>query len=98
RAELAELRRREAEKAREIRLERLRGTVKAGKVTPAEMKGFLSFAEGLMQAETEIQFSEASEPVNAVDALIEILEARPVSPLFMDFSELARPGHVVETE
>lgn len=98
RAELAELRRKEAEKAREIRLERLRGTVKAGKVTPAEMKGFLSFAEALMQAETEIQFSEASEPVNAVDALIEILEARPVSPLSMDFSELARPGHMVKED
>lgn len=96
RAELAELRSREAANARERRLERLRGTVKAGKVTPAEMKGFLSFAEALMQEETEIRFSEESEPVNAVDALIEILEARPVSPLCMNFSELARPGHTVE--
>lgn len=95
RAEVAELRRREAASAREQRLERLRGTVKAGKVTPAEMKGFLSFAEALMQSDTEIQFSEESEPVNAVDALIEILEARPVSPLAVNFSDLASPGHAV---
>lgn len=98
RAELAELRRKEAKKAREIRLERLRGTVKAGKVTPAEMNSFLPFAEALMQAETEIQFSEDADPVNAADALIEILEARPVSPLAMNFSEFVHQNHIGQKE
>ncbi len=74
------------------KLERLKATVNAGKVSPAEFSMIEPFARALLDSAPMLTFSDSPEPVHAVDALIKILEARPVDERFLNFADLVHPS------
>lgn len=76
--------------------ERIRETVKAGKVQPREAKNLIAFAQELSKIEVEIQFSKESEPIHMVDAFIQLLHERAVDGRFTDFSQFMPPRHALE--
>ena len=92
------LKAREANKLREDRLNSLTELVGKGKVPPSEMSLLMPFAEALLDADTMIQFADQESPVHAVEALAELLDKRPISPCFYDFSMLMPPKHYTESQ
>ena len=84
---------REEEKDRESKLERLKDTVNQGKISPAEFALLEPFAMALLESDSMLTFAANPEPVHALDAFIDMLESRPVSPLFLNFADFAAPAH-----
>lgn len=74
------------------RKERVAEMVKAGKVTPAEQAGVLSFAAMLAKVAEPVDFAVpdgATERISAEERYFRELDARPVDPRFTDFSAMA---------
>lgn len=97
RAMLEQKQGKEEEQDKENKLARLKDTVKQGKVSPAEFALLEPFAIALLESDSMLTFAASPEPVHALDAFIDMLNARPVSPLFLNFSEFApKPGHIAQ--
>lgn len=90
-AQLEEQQGREAEKDKEGKLERLKDTVRQGKVSPAEFALLEPFAVALLESDSMLTFAASPEPVHALDAFIDIFESRPISPLALNFAGFAPP-------
>lgn len=63
--------------------------------------GISDFTRSLYLLEREvvmIQFADQESPVHAVEALAELLDKRPISPCFYDFSMLMPPKHYTESQ
>lgn len=94
-AQLEEQQGREREKDKEGKLERLKDTIRQGKVSPAEFALIEPFARALSESDAVLTFAASSEPVHALDAFIDIFESRSVSPLALNFADFAPPpAHV----
>ena len=91
-----ELEEQQAEQNKEAKLERLKNTVDQGKVSPAEFALILPFATALLDSGNVLTFAANPEPVHAVDALIDILEAIDRSLLFVNYGDFMTPGHIAE--
>ena len=95
RAMLEERQGKEEDQAKENKLARLKNTVSQGKVSPAEFALLEPFATALLESNSMLTFAAHSEPINALDAFVDMLEARPVNPLFLDFSDIfPHPAHI----
>lgn len=93
-AQLEEQQDRESEKTKEGKLERLKDTVKQGKVSPAEFALLQPFAVALLESDSMLTFAASPEPVHVLDALIDILESRGRSLIFQNFSDFMMPAHI----
>jgi TolA-binding protein len=97
RKELEEQQAQNTKQNKESKLKRLKDTVNQGKVSPAEFALLLPFATALLESETMLTFAANPEPVHPVDALIDVLEARTIHPIFKNFSDFMTPGHITES-
>lgn len=97
-AQLEEQQSREQEKDKEGKLERLKDTVKQGKVTPAEFALLEPFAMALLESNSMLTFAASPEPVHALDAFIDIFESRGVSPLCLNFADFMTPLHIGQND
>jgi hypothetical protein len=97
-AQLEQQQGQEEEKDKEGKLERLKNMVNQGKVSPAEFALLEPFAMALLESNSMLTFAAGPEPVHPVDALIDILEAREKSLLFMNYGDFMTPWHIAESE
>lgn len=98
RAILEQKQNKQEEQDKQSKLARLKDTVRQGKVSPAEFALLEPFAIALLESDSMLTFAASPEPVHALDAFIDMLNARPVSPLFVNFAEFApTPGHIAHT-
>lgn len=93
-AQLEEQQGREQEKDKEGKLERLKATVNQGKVSPAEFALLEPFAVALLESDSMLTFAASSDPVNALDAFIDIFESRERSLIFQNFGDFMTPAHI----
>ncbi len=98
RAQLEEQLDRDAKQGKADKLERFKRTVNQGKVSPAEFASFLPFVTALLDSGPMLTFAAGEAPKHAVDALAEILEARPINPIFQNFGLLVHPLHAQPNE
>lgn len=98
REELEAQRKKEETESKEKRLKRIQDAVVQGKVNPGEFANLKPFIMALLEANSMLTFADRPEPVHAVDALAEIFEARPITPLFTNFSEFRKPQHIIDQE